>query len=269
VGALERSPQVVESTLHEVYDFEYPWKAIPLGMETYRIEFPSTESLEKATTGQLLFGSKNTLLIKKWEENTRVIETLQKVWIRLRGLPKECWICDDVNDIVKHFCGLEKIECGHPITEIRNYLRALIICIGPQSLPSVMRVGIESKVYHIYIEPETGESMNPLAMQTEPNNLVNITYGNSEVTSEAASLSGYNWREMRMRRGYVVSTDIEEGSGMNKSMSITNPYLWNNPRNYYMKIGPSRLSANSSGIIVGGHKKIINECQGNNRLTKQ
>jgi hypothetical protein len=228
----------MESTLHEVYDFEYPWKAIPLGMETYRTEFPSTESLEKATTGQLLFGSKNTLLIKKWEENTRVIETLQKVWIRLRGLPKECWICDDVNDIVKHFCGLEKIECGHPITEIRNYLRALIICIGPQS-------------------------------QTEPNNLGNITYGNSEVASEAASLSGYNWREMRMRRGYVVSTNIEEGSGMNKSMSITNPYLWNNPRNYYMKIGPSRLSANSSGIIVRGHKKIINECQGNNRLTKQ
>jgi hypothetical protein len=116
---------------------------------------------------------------------------------------------------------------------------------------------------------ECTETMNPLAMQTEPNNLGNITYRKSEVTSEAASLSGYNWREMCMRRGYVVSTDIEEGSGMNKSMSVTNPYLWNNLRNYSMKIGPSRLSANSSGIIVGGHTKIINECQGNNRLTKQ
>jgi hypothetical protein len=64
MGALERSPQAMESTLHEVYNFDYPWNTIPLGMETYLIEFPSTESLEKATTGQLLFGSKNTLLIK-------------------------------------------------------------------------------------------------------------------------------------------------------------------------------------------------------------
>jgi hypothetical protein len=69
----------MESTLREVYDFEYPWKAIPLGMETYFIEFPSTKSLEKATIGQFLFGSKNTLLIKKWEENIRAIETLHKV----------------------------------------------------------------------------------------------------------------------------------------------------------------------------------------------
>jgi hypothetical protein len=64
MGALERSPQAMESTLHEVYNFDYPWNTIPLGMETYLIEFPSTESLENATTGQLLFGSKNTLLIK-------------------------------------------------------------------------------------------------------------------------------------------------------------------------------------------------------------
>jgi hypothetical protein len=78
VGALERTPQAMGITLHEVYDFEYPWKAIPLGMETYLIEFPSTESLEKATP----------LLIKKWEENTRATETLQKIWIRLRGLPR-------------------------------------------------------------------------------------------------------------------------------------------------------------------------------------
>jgi hypothetical protein len=104
--------------------------------------------------------------------------------------------------------------------------------------------------------------MNPLAMQMEPSNLGNITYGKSEVASEATTMSGYNWREMRMRRGYVVSTDIEEGSGMNKSMFVTNPYLWNNLRNYSMKIGPSRLSANSTCIIVGGHKKIT--CQGNN-----
>jgi hypothetical protein len=64
MGALERSPQAMESTLHEVYNFDYPWNTIPLGMETYLIEFPSTERLEKVTTGQLLFGSKNTLLIK-------------------------------------------------------------------------------------------------------------------------------------------------------------------------------------------------------------
>jgi hypothetical protein len=143
-------------------------------------------------------------------------------------------------------------------------LRALIVCVGPQSLPSVVRVGIETKVYHIYIKPETGESMDPLALHTEPSNLGNITYGKSEVASEAAALPGYNWREMHMRRGYVVSTVIEEGSGMNKSMSVTNPYLWNSLRNYSMKIGPSRLSANSSGIVIGGYKKIINECQGNN-----
>jgi hypothetical protein len=86
-----------------------------------------------------------------------------------------------------------------------------------------VRVDIETKVYHIYIELETGESMDPLAMHIEPSNLGNITYGKSEVASEASTLSGYNWREMRMRRGYVVSTDIEEGSGMNKSMSVTNP----------------------------------------------
>jgi hypothetical protein len=76
----------MESTLREVYDFEYPWKAIPLGMETYLIEFPSTESLEKARTGQLLFGSKNTLLIKQWEENTRAIETLKKIGSGLEGM---------------------------------------------------------------------------------------------------------------------------------------------------------------------------------------
>jgi hypothetical protein len=127
-----------------------------------------------------------------------------------------------------------------------------------------VRVGIETMVYHIYIEPETGESMYPLAMHTEPSNLENITYGNLEVASEARALSGYSWIEMRMMRGYVVSNDIEEGSGMNKSMSITNPYLWNNLRNYSMKIGPSCLSAYSSGIIIRGHKMIIIVCQGNN-----
>jgi hypothetical protein len=86
-----------------------------------------------------------------------------------------------------------------------------------------VRVDIETKVYHIYIELETRESMDPLAMHTEPSNLGNITYGKSEVANEASTFSGYNWREMRMRRGYVVCTDIEEGSGMNKSMSVANP----------------------------------------------
>jgi hypothetical protein len=85
VGALERSPQAVESTLCEVYDFEYPWKTIPLGMETYLIEFPSTESLEKATTDPLLFGSKNTLLIKNWRKIQEPLKHFRKFGSTLEG----------------------------------------------------------------------------------------------------------------------------------------------------------------------------------------
>jgi hypothetical protein len=64
-----------------------------------------------------------------------------------------------------------------------------------------------------------------------------------------------------MRRGHVVSTDSEEGSGMNQSMSIISPYGWNNLSNYSMKIGPSCLSVNSNGSVIRSHKKRINERQ--------
>jgi hypothetical protein len=85
VGALERSPQAMESTLHEVYYFEYPWKAIPLGLETYLIKFPSTKSLEKATTNQLLFCSKNTLLIKNGRKIQEPLKHFKKFGSGLEG----------------------------------------------------------------------------------------------------------------------------------------------------------------------------------------
>lgn len=275
VGHLESSPEAIETTLHEAFDFEYPWKAIPLGIKTYLIEFPSAQILEKATTGKILFGSKNSFLIKKWKENIGAIGVLQKIWVRIKGLPRECWCWDDVKGVLGHFCALQNIECGDPITEIRDYVRALVICPGMQFLPSAVRVGINTKVHDVYIQPEIGQSMNPLEMQAQPSNLGNVVHGKPQFTCEAATSAGYNWREMRVNRGHIVCTDRGEPSGMNQSMSVTSPYLFDNLDDYSKKIGPSRLTIEGhsqeektlDNNIIGGYNRSTNECQGNTPLS--
>ena len=89
LGSLESTPEVAEGILREVYNFEYPWKAVPLGNRTYLIEFPSISILEKAAIGQVLFGSKNTLVVRKCQENIGAYGTLQRFWVRISGLPRE------------------------------------------------------------------------------------------------------------------------------------------------------------------------------------
>lgn len=113
--------------LPEVYNFEYPWKAVPLGNRTYLIEFPSISILEKAAIGQVLFGSNNALVVRKWQENIGAYGILQRFWVRLRGLPRECWVWDDVKGILDHFCMLEKIECSEATKDSRDYVRLLLL----------------------------------------------------------------------------------------------------------------------------------------------
>lgn len=59
MGPSESIPDAVEGILREVYNFEYPWKAVPIGPRTYLVEFPSMSILEQAAFAKVLFGSKN------------------------------------------------------------------------------------------------------------------------------------------------------------------------------------------------------------------
>lgn len=135
LGPMETTPEVAEGILREVYTFEYPWKAVPLGSRTYLIEFPSISILEKAAIGQVLFGSNNALVVRKWQENIGAYGTLQRFWVTVRGLPRECWVWDDVKGILDHFCMLEKIECGEATKDTRDYVRALVSAAGPEYFP--------------------------------------------------------------------------------------------------------------------------------------
>lgn len=160
LGPSESTPEVVQGILREVYNFEYPWKAVPVGPRTYLIEFPSISILEKAAIGQVLFGSNNALVVRRWEENIGAHGTLQRFWVRISGLPRECWGWDDVKGILDYFCKFEKMECVEATRDNRDYVRALIVTVGPELFPIFVRVGINSQLHDVYIHAETGQSMH-------------------------------------------------------------------------------------------------------------
>ena len=84
--------------------------------------------------------------------------------MRLRGLPRECWVWDDVKGILAQFCGLEKIDCGEATKDSHDYVRALVVCAGPKYFPIFVRVCINYKLHDVYIHAEIGQSMNPLEL---------------------------------------------------------------------------------------------------------
>lgn len=232
LGPSETTPEVVEGILREVYNFEYPWKAVPLGARTYLIEFPSLSILEKAAIGQVLFGSNNALVVRKWQENIGAYGTLQRFWVRLRGLPRECWVWDDVKSILDHFCILEKIECVEATKDSRDYVRALVSAAGLEYFPIFARFYINTMLHSVYIHAETGQSMNPPVLPS--------IYVNPGFTPGSADQSQSTSREVRMKRGYVVHSDTVKLAGRAvQSMSCTGPYLPNSLEGYSKKIGPS------------------------------
>ncbi|KAL6639444.1 hypothetical protein ACP70R_023174 [Stipagrostis hirtigluma subsp. patula] len=269
VGHVETSPEVAEGVLREVYSFEYPWKAVPVGNKTYLIEFPSISILEKASTGGILFGSKNALVVKKWEENIGATGVLQKFWIQLRGLPRECWVWDDIKGVLDRFCGLEKIECGGATNDTRDFVRALVIGVGPEYLPAAVRVGINCKIHDVYIQAEIGQGISYLEVPRESSNICHVGYGNPEYTCGLVVPSVNKWKELRVKRGYVVTPDSEETGRSNQSMSFIAPYIPNSLETYSKKIGPSCLSQgggngwkNTTGSITECHKRVNEEYEG-------
>lgn len=266
LGPLEATPEVAEGILREVYNFEYPWKAVPLGARTFLIEFPSISLLEKAAIGQVLFGSNNALAVRKWQENIGAYGTLQRFWVRVRGLPRESWVWDDVNGILEHFCVLEKIEYIEATKDSRDYVRALVAAAGPEYFPIFARVCINTKLHNVYVHAETGQSMNPSVLPTK--------YVNPGFTPGSPDQSQGKPREIRMKRGYVVGNHSGEPTGTAiQSMSCTGPFLPNSLESYSKKIGASCLSRegcgkdeiNPTGKITGLVRKRNNE--GNQGIT--
>jgi len=248
LGPSESTPEVVQGILREVYNFEYPWKAVLVGPRTYLIEFPSISILEKAAIGQVLFGSNNALVVRRWEENIGAHGTLQRFWVRISGLPRECWGWDDVKGILDYFCKFEKMECVEATRDNRDYVRALIVTVGPELFPIFVRVGINSQLHDVYIHAETGQSMHLSEPQQK--------HSASQLASGLPVPSDNKWRSVRVKTGYIVPNEPAESIGAIQSMSFTGPYVPNSLEAYSKGIGPSRLSRE-------GHSKDEARCTAN------
>ena len=141
-------------------------------------------------------------MVRKWQENIGAYGTLQRFWVRISGLPRECWVWNDVKGILDHFCMLERVDCSEATKDNRDYVRALVVAAGPEFFPIFARVSINTKLHNVYIHAEIGQGMNPSEVETK--------YGNPESTPGLEGPSKNRWREFRVKRGYVVHNDNAE-----------------------------------------------------------
>ena len=90
--------------------------------------------------------------------------------MRIRGLPRECWVWDDVKGILDLFCMLEKIECSESTKDSRDNVRALVVAAGSECFPISARVSINTKLHNVYIHAEIGQGINPSEVETKYGN---------------------------------------------------------------------------------------------------
>jgi hypothetical protein len=168
--------------------------------------------------------------------------------VRIRGLPRECWGWDDVKSILDYFCKFEKMECVEATRDSRDYMRTLIVTVGPELFPIFVRVGINSQLHDVYIHAKTGQSVHLSKPQQE--------HSASQLASGLLVPSDNKWRSVRVKRGYIVPNEPAESIGAIQSMSFTGPYVPNSLEAYYNEIDPSRLSRE-------GHSKDEARCTTN------